>query len=587
MARDPETQATGSDEAARPRVRGLGRGEAKILTALLFALSVGLMGFEFKAASPESQGMSREGLEALRVFSNELYPDNGLLVMRFDKVVLEEYAGGTDITTRRGIYSATKSFGAALVARAIDDARLSLSDSVCGEPGMSVFHLASFTGGLKKGGQSPCNDLLYPTGADWAYSDGSANRLGEEVGAVYPGVDLEGLMASEILDPIGATNFKWPNGERFSAGISIDTRGMARYGRLWLRGGNWDGNQILPSALVSQFTTASNPTLKEDYGLLWWVNSEGPAAQFDKYGLELNPLFPDNAPADAFLAAGCQYDFILVVPSLDLLAVRVGSSGGGCLGKFFNSGTDASDNFRRLIELSVDSVLPCGNGQLDAGEQCDDGNLSGGDCCSPTCGFEPLGASCDAGSCGIDGTCGSVSSCAGAANPCDDGLFCNGPETCDEELGCGNGIPPALDDGVACTDDRCDEVLDVVVHAANDSHCMNGLFCGGTETCDPNLDCQAGTPPVVDDGVACTIDICSDRYTTIAHLSYSPPCDDGDRCTADSCDRILGCVHDRISSCTMADVDALGDAGRAFLAVLLILTATRFLGSGRTSRAIS
>ncbi len=88
-------------------------------------------------------------------------------------------------------------------------------------------------------------------------------------------------MEDQILDPIGATSFKWPNATRFSSGIFIDTRGMALYGRSWLRGGNWDGNQILPSALVSLFTTASNPAFKEDYGLLWWVSSEGPAAPFN------------------------------------------------------------------------------------------------------------------------------------------------------------------------------------------------------------------------------------------------------------------------------------------------------------------
>ena len=73
------------------------------------------MGFRFEYATPESQGMSTAGLEALRVFSNQLYPDNGILVMRFDKVVLEQYHGQTTITKRRASGSATKSGGAALV----------------------------------------------------------------------------------------------------------------------------------------------------------------------------------------------------------------------------------------------------------------------------------------------------------------------------------------------------------------------------------------------------------------------------------------------------------------------------------------
>jgi len=52
-----------------------------------------------------------------------------------------------------------------------------------------------------------------------------------------------------------------------------------------------------------------------------------------------------------------------------------------------------------------------------------------------------------------------------------------------------------VDDGVGCTDDSCDEANDVVVNAPNDGLCDNGLFCDGSETCDAVTDCQAGTAP--------------------------------------------------------------------------------------------
>ena len=38
----------------------------------------------------------------------------------------------------------------------------------------------------------------------------------------------------------------------------------------------------------------------------------------------------------------------------------------------------------------------CGNAFLDAGEQCDDGNTDGLDCCSAGCGYDPPGQICDA-----------------------------------------------------------------------------------------------------------------------------------------------------------------------------------------------
>ena len=79
---------------------------------------------------------------------------------------------------------------------------------------------------------------------------------------------------------------------------------------------------------------------------------------------------------------------------------------------------------------------------------------------------------------------------------CDDGAFCNGAETCNVPSGtCQAGAPVVCDDGVACTDDACNEATDSCGFSANDSNCDNGEFCDGAETCDPVLDCQAGSDP--------------------------------------------------------------------------------------------
>jgi len=65
------------------------------------------------------------------------------------------------------------------------------------------------------------------------------------------------------------------------------------------------------------------------------------------------------------------------------------------------------------------SRSPCGNGTVDPGEQCDDGNLGrGGDCCALGCTVRPDGSDCS------------------------DGLFCNGPETTCQSGMCQRGAPP-------------------------------------------------------------------------------------------------------------------------------------------------
>ncbi len=73
----------------------------------------------------------------------------------------------------------------------------------------------------------------------------------------------------------------------------------------------------------------------------------------------------------------------------------------------------------------------CGDGFIQAGEQCDDAGTLNGDCCSSSCQFETLGASCS------------------------DGDACNGLEACDGAGVCVVGVSVECDDGDPCTQDSC------------------------------------------------------------------------------------------------------------------------------------
>jgi cysteine-rich repeat protein len=192
------------------------------------------------------------------------------------------------------------------------------------------------------------------------------------------------------------------------------------------------------------------------------------------------------------------------------------------------------------------AVVGCGNRIIEAGEQCDDGNLLDGDCCSSSCQFEPPGSPCPDGefcngeeTCDGTGTCQADTpvdcgdgagctidacdevgdSCLNTPNDanCDNGLYCDGAETCHATLDCQAGTAPTLDDGIACTDDRCDEGADAVLHTPNDGLCDNGLYCDGAETCHAALDCQAGTAPTLDDGISCTDDRCDEGADAVLH----------------------------------------------------------------------
>lgn len=115
------------------------------------------------------------------------------------------------------------------------------------------------------------------------------------------------------------------------------------------------------------------------------------------------------------------------------------------------------------------------------------------------------------------GACGEVSdSGADAAvscltnDDCDDGLFCNGAETCGPDGECVQGQAPVIDDGVGCTVDACNEATAEVTHIADDSRCDDGLYCNGAEVCDLVSDCGAGTPVACADETICTTDSCDE-----------------------------------------------------------------------------
>ena len=89
--------------------------------------------------------------------------------------------------------------------------------------------------------------------------------------------------------------------------------------------------------------------------------------------------------------------------------------------------------------------------------------------------------------------------------------------TCDALADCQAGTPPPCEDDVTCTVDSCNEALDSCENTTSDSLCDDGLFCNGAETCDAAADCQAGIAPDIDDGVACTADSCDEAADTVLH----------------------------------------------------------------------
>ncbi|MCA9052277.1 MAG: serine hydrolase [Planctomycetaceae bacterium] len=303
-------------------------------------------GEHWTRVEPAEVGLDLANLHAARDYA--LTGGGSGYVTRGGKLVL---AWG-DEQQRYDLKSTTKSFGATALGLAILDGKIALTDKVqphhptFGVPPESnaetgwleqvtILHLATQTAGFDKpGGYEP---LSFAPGAKWRYSDGGPNWLAECITLAYQ-QDVDQLMFDRVFTPLGITrnDLVWRKNayrdpsiagiprREFGSGISANVDAMARIGLLYLRGGVWDDQRILPADFVQQAGTTvpvvvGLPVVESEnygqasnhYGLLWWNNADG--------------TLP-GVPRDAFWSWGLYDSLIVVIPSLDLVVSRAGKS---------------------------------------------------------------------------------------------------------------------------------------------------------------------------------------------------------------------------------------------------------------------
>ncbi len=166
-------------------------------------------------------------------------------------------------------------------------------------------------------------------------------------------------------------------------------------------------------------------------------------------------------------------------------------------------------------------AIGCGNGVLNAGEICDDGNTINGDGCETTC------RRTDGQPCTMDNQCHS-----GVCDP-DSG-------TCEPANVCGNGEvenAEVCDDGNSTDGDGCntDCKLSDTEECDDDTDCSSGVCDPDSDTCEPANVCGNGATEgaeICDDGNSTDGDGCN----TDCKLSDTEECDDDDDCSSGVCD---------------------------------------------------
>jgi hypothetical protein len=188
--------------------------------------------------------------------------------------------------------------------------------------------------------------LVAEPGVQAVYSNPGIAMLGYCVtaslrGGPYP--DIAAMLRERVTRKIGIPDAEWSVGYSGPVridglaligtwgGATISPNATARIGRLMLRKGDWDETQVLPAAIVSAATRHAG--LPNHSGLGWWVNRRADGSRVLA-----------RAPDDAFWGLGAGGQFLLVVPSLDLIVVR-------------NGNLPAGESLRHMERLVVNPVL--------------------------------------------------------------------------------------------------------------------------------------------------------------------------------------------------------------------------------------
>ncbi len=273
-----------------------------------------------------------------------------LLITRGEQVLLERYAPGFDAATRTRTWSTAKSIASTLIGMLVEDGLLSLDDPLPVDwlpklavpetdprAGITLRHVLHMASGLYP---VDSNRMEYRSGSGLAYWAGESSAIeARQRGLVrapgtfwdYENYDtLLAIYAMRRVLPDVQSYHRYPSqrllnklgmhqtligADRFgdfilSSQVYSNARDLARLGLLYVNEGLWRGERLISKDWIDFIRTPApldtNP--KAQYGGQWW----------------LVPNDRSDIPKDAYATAGSRGQFVIVVPSHQVVIVRRG-----------------------------------------------------------------------------------------------------------------------------------------------------------------------------------------------------------------------------------------------------------------------
>jgi len=278
-----------------------------------------------------------------------------VVVLHRGRVVAERYAPGYGVQTPLHGWSMTKSVTNALLGVLARQGRVAMQAPLPqpawagdGRAAITPDHLLRMTSGLSFGNSlgagigelvNPATQMLFsdadmaadaisaPLGArpgtQWEYSNGSTQILSRLVRDLAGGDEAAALRFAhaELFGPLGmASAVLETDGSGAPVGAAhlwSTARDWARFGQLCAQDGVVGGRRLLPEGWVAYSATPTEGS-PVGYGAGFWTN------QGDGAGARRR--VEQGMPREAFMARGAFGQFVVVVPSRQLVVVRLGHS---------------------------------------------------------------------------------------------------------------------------------------------------------------------------------------------------------------------------------------------------------------------
>lgn len=314
---------------------------------------------DWETVDPAAAGFDAAALDAL-AGQAEAAGSSCLVVTRDGRLVTERYWGGATPETEREAFSVTKSVTSVLVGIASDEGALALDHPAAryvpewegtAAEAVTVEDLLSNDSGRHWDFETDYGQMAirerdktafaiglaqdHAPGEVWAYNNSAIQTL-DAVLEAATGEDPVEYAATHLFEPIGMRHSRLTRDPAGNAlmfmGLRTTCRDLARFGLLMLRGGEWDGEQVVSREYVEAATGAPSTPLNAAYGYLFWLNREGRigsprlATTGRDDGSSFDGQLVAGAPEDTFFALGFRNQVVAVMPSAGVVAVRMGDA---------------------------------------------------------------------------------------------------------------------------------------------------------------------------------------------------------------------------------------------------------------------